>query len=161
MVADTLTNKIFIAEEDHGIWQYDIDPNSTAKPLKIMQSDPKNNKQILDDVEGLALYQEKNGSGYLVASSQGNNSYAFFDRLQPDNYIGSIVIASGKYDAVEETDGIEISSLNFGDEFPEGLFIAQDGFNYNDKNKSPQNFKIVNWSQIREILEKNKNLAKE
>lgn len=154
MVADSLTGKVFIAEEDHGIWEYSIDPKAKIEPIKIEVSDPKNNKNILDDVEGLALYKKKDGSGYLVASSQGNNSYAFFDRQNPTNYLGSIVVTSGVIDAVEETDGIEVSSHDFGPDFPKGIFLAQDGFNYDNNTKTSQNFKIMDWQSIEEILKK-------
>ena len=53
-------------------------------------------------------------------------------------------------DGVSETDGLEISSLSFGDAFPNGVMVAQDG-----RNVMPslnQNFKLVDATQIAQLI---------
>ncbi|MEL7219240.1 MAG: phytase, partial [Pseudomonadota bacterium] len=57
-------------------------------------------------------------------------------------------IANGAYGSVEETDGIALDPRSFGDQFPAGLFIAQDGVNP----PKAQNFKLVRWDSILEAL---------
>ena len=67
-------------------------------------------------------------TGWLVASSQGDNAYAVY-RLPDMAPLGRFRIAAGKFGATEETDGIELALGNFGPDYPAGLFIAQDGRN--------------------------------
>ena len=60
--------------------------------------------------------------------------------------------ANDTLDGVEETDGIEVSPAYLGEEFPQGIFLAQDGFNYKGTELHPQNFKIVDWRDIELVL---------
>jgi 3-phytase len=88
----------------------------------------------------------------LLASSQGNFSYAVFRREGKQAYLGSFTIQDGVVDGAEETDGIEICSFAFGEQYPRGFLIVQDGWNYNENTKRPQNFKVVDWRKIENAL---------
>ena len=57
------------------------------------------------DAEGLTLYTKPDGSGYLIASSQGNSTYLVFDRKN-NQLIGRFKINENTYDTVTGTDGI-------------------------------------------------------
>ncbi|NJM15773.1 MAG: phytase [Bacteroidales bacterium] len=107
------------------------------------------------DLEGLAIFYGKQpNTGYLIASSQGNFTYAIFDRMPPNNYIGSFELAdSAGIDGVQETDGLDVLNHNLGPDFPHGIFIAQDGFNYHGDSLKAQNFKLVKWQDIARAFE--------
>jgi 3-phytase len=153
MVADDAAGRLFVGEENNGIWAFDAEPDAPTVGKRLPASGAGDNPAIAHDIEGLALYLDDSG-GYLIASSQGNNSYAIFDRLPPHTYRGSFSISdSGNIDGVEETDGIEVTSLPLGAAFPEGLLIAQDGYNFApDGRAQSQNFKLVDWQAIAEAL---------
>lgn len=136
-IADPRTGTLYIGEEDAGIWA--IDTATGAKRL-VAAID---NRMLVADVEGLAIAPEGADGGYLVASSQGDNAYAVF-RLPQVTSVGRFRIAAGAFGSVEETDGIELDTRDFGPDFPKGLFIAQDGVNAPDA----QNFKYVRWDEI-------------
>lgn len=149
-VADDELGFIYLGEEDRGIWKFSAAANSKDKGSLI---DSLSSGHLVADVEGLAIYYGKDGKGYLIASSQGNNSYAIYKREDKNQYIGSFDIADGQLvDGVAETDGIEVTSLNLGGQFPSGLFIAQDGFNKDHDKEANQNFKIVDWREIAKAL---------
>lgn len=148
MVADDALGVIFIGEEEKGIWKLKINPEKELKLELLAQSAVLENKNIYEDIEGLSLYCTSNDKGYLIASSQGNYSYAVFDRKAPHNYKGSFRIVDGKYDGSEETDGLDISNLNMGPKFPKGLMVVQDGYNKENGKSVAQNFKIVKWEKI-------------
>lgn len=152
MVADAENEVIYIAEEDFGIWRYDANIDGTNQPEKIKNTSPSENKNIVDDIEGLSMYFQPNGKGYLIASSQGNDSYAIFNREYPNNYIGSFAIKDSIVDGVQETDGIHVTSSPVGNSYPQGLLIVQDGFNYDGETKTSQNFKIVDWRMIQKTM---------
>lgn len=146
LVVDHENGVLFIGEEDFGIWKLNL-RNRNSK--KEMVCDINIQKEIIADVEGLTLYFAKNGMGYLLASSQGDNSYAIFNRKSPHQYIGSFRIGEGKsIDGTSETDGIDVINLQMGTDYPKGFFIAQDGENKTNGNESTQNFKLVPWEEI-------------
>ena len=112
-----------------------------------MDSDESNLK-IRYDIEGLTIYYAKKDKGYLIASSQGNDSYAIFERGGENKYLGSFEIIDGTIDGTEGTDGIDVTNLNLGDPFSKGMFIVQDDENTSDGLVQPQNFKGVSWEKI-------------
>jgi 3-phytase len=113
----------------------------------------KDNPALKDDMEGIGLYKLDATRGYIVVSSQGNDSYAVFRREGDNAYIGSFAVvadAGAGIDGISETDGLEVVSASAGPGFEHGLMIAQDG-----RNVSPpenQNFKLVPWDRIAKAL---------
>jgi 3-phytase len=66
----------------------------------------------------------------LIASSEGDNSYAVYTRTGDNAYLGAFRIVDGKgIDGSSDTDGIDVTTANLGSAFPRGLFVAQDGSN--------------------------------
>jgi 3-phytase len=147
MVADDELGFLYIAEEGECIWKYQARPQGETTPQRVEMSD-KSNSMIAYDLEGLTIYYAQSGRGYLIASSQGNNSYAVFRRDGQNRYLGSFSIVDGDIDGVQETDGIDVVNLEMGSNFPNGFFIAQDGQNLDDSTEVNQNFKLVPWEKI-------------
>lgn len=149
-VADDATGILYVAEEDHGLWRLNAEPDGGDARTQL--DSVADNPAIKDDLEGVAIYDLGDGRGYLVLSSQGNDSYAVYDR-QSGAYIGSFAVIADEargIDGVSETDGLEVTSAALGPGFPHGAFVAQDG-----RNVSPpehQNFKLVPWERIAAAL---------
>ena len=140
-VADPRDGTLYIGEEEGGLWRFGAE--DTQGELAF----PIDNRYLVADLEGLALVPEGEDGGWLVGSSQGDNAFAVF-RLPNLAPIGRFRVAQGEFGSVEETDGIELVAGDFGPQFPEGLFVAQDG-----KNKPhAQNFKLVSWAAIKAAL---------
>ena len=149
IVADDYHGKVYIGQENKALWKYDAEPSSSNKRIQIITTRDYNMK---DDFEGITLYDSGNGNGHIILSSQGNNSYAVFDRIT-NQYQGSFCLANGSdIDGTNDTDGIDVTSFSFGNKYPKGFFIAQDGANTKGKDTLNQNFKIVNWSKISTVL---------
>lgn len=140
-VVDQRDGTLYVGEEDGGIWRFG--PEAEAGELVA----PVDNRYLVADVEGLDIAPSGENGGYLVASSQGDNSFAVF-RLPDMAPVGRFAIAKGAYGAVEGTDGIALALGDFGPDYPQGLFVAQDGKNP----PAAQNFKLVSWAAIREAL---------
>lgn len=146
-VADDETGALYVAEEDAALWKLEAAPGSKKAPVAIARVGE--NPALKDDLEGVGLYAQAGGKGYLVLSSQGNNTYAVFRREGGNAYVGSFAVtadgASG-VDGISETDGLDVTSASLGAGLEAGAFVAQDG-----RNISPpehQNFKLVPWSAI-------------
>ncbi|MBN2279541.1 MAG: phytase [Candidatus Marinimicrobia bacterium] len=146
LVADDELNILYVGEEENCIWKYSTDATTGESREKLVMSGAENSK-IAYDIEGLGLYYMPNGEGYLIASSQGNFSYALFDRKK-GHYLTSFSVVDGTIDGVQETDGLEILNLSLNEEFDSGLLVVQDGYNYNKDKKYSQNFKYIRWQDI-------------
>ncbi|WP_079913716.1 phytase [Paenibacillus sp. 32352] len=147
LVADDEYGTMYIAEEDVAIWKYNAEPDGGKEPLA--QVDIADGRRLQDDIEGLTMYYGKDGTGYLIASSQGSNSYAIYDRQNDNKYISNFNIVDGdRIDGTSETDGIDVLGFGLGAQYPYGIFVSQDDANYENGKKINQNFKIVGWDQI-------------
>lgn len=150
-VVDDEAGILYVAEEDVGLWRVTADPVKSAVPTSVDKV--ADNKKLKDDMEGVGLYDLGGGRGYLIVSSQGNNSYAVYRREGDNAYLGSFSVIADPakgIDGVSETDGLDVSSANLGPGFEHGAMIAQDG-----RNMLPvenQNFKFVPWSTIAKTL---------
>ncbi len=147
MVADDEYGVMYIAEEDYAIYKYDADPEGGTEPLSTV--DVADGRRLQDDIEGLTIYYGADGHGYLIASSQGSDSYAVYDREGSNPYITSFTIADGTFtDGTSVTDGIDVLGFGLGELYPYGVFIAQDDSNMDGGKELNQNFKMVDWTQI-------------
>ncbi|WP_105901482.1 phytase [Vibrio gangliei] len=153
-VVDEQTGTLYVGEEDVGIWKFSANEGATTTGEMIIAVD---GETLVADAEGISIYN--NGIvNYLIVSSQGNHTYAVYDLDDAHQYIGSFALVAddaNKLDGVSETDGIHAVSTAVGDAFPDGLFIAQDGFNVNENYEyENQNFKIISWTDIQSSLQK-------
>lgn len=137
---DDRTGRLYVAEEDVGLWRFGASPTAPVEPVKVAAAD---GRQIVADAEGVALVPEGDEGGYVIVSSQGDNAYTLYS-LPDERYVGRFRIVDGTVGGAQETDGIEFMAGDFGPEFPGGLFIAQDGPN----GAQAQNFKLVAWADI-------------
>lgn len=144
-VADDRTGMLYVAEEDVGIWRFGAAADAPTTPVKLAGVD---GVRLIADVEGVAIAAKGRNRGWLVASSQGDSAYAVW-RLPDYRYVGRFrIAANGAIGGTSETDGIEISTADFGGDFKHGLMIAQDG----DNAPKAQNFKLVRWADVARAL---------
>jgi 3-phytase len=142
---DDRTHRLYVAEEDVGLWRFDAQPAGSTTPTKIAAAD---GVRIVADTEGVAIAAEgPDNGGYLLVSSQGDNAYAAY-RLSDDSYVGRFRVTTGTFGSTQQTDGIDVVAGEFGPNFPGGLFVAQDGENA----PRAQNFKLVPWADIKAAL---------
>lgn len=150
-VANDRTGQLFVGEEDVGIWvtSANAEDVATLEPVAMM-----GDSLLHDDVEGLGIYSTAQAD-YLLASSQGNNSYVLFESVPPYRTIGAFRVGMAVnglevIDGASETDGLEVINTDLGGIYDAGVLIVQDGRNVTPE--EPQNFKLIPWSAVRSIL---------
>ncbi|SEO34085.1 3-phytase [Pseudomonas sp. NFACC39-1] len=147
-VADDRRQRLFLGEEDVGVWAVDARADRPATLNNVIKVGP----QLHADVEGIALYQGA-GHDYLVISSQGNDSYVLLDAEPPYAVRGALRVGlngAAGIDGASETDGLEVTSANLGGPWSDGMLVVQDG-----RKRMPeqtQNFKFVPWSEVAKAL---------
>ncbi|HEV3363867.1 MAG TPA: phytase [Acidimicrobiia bacterium] len=147
-VADDETGRLFVSEEKSGIWRFEAEPETS--PLNRTQVDKVGpGGHVVADVEGLALVTQPGRNGFLLASSQGDNSFAVYRRGQDHAWLGRREVVDGPTaDGCSATDGIEAVAANLGPDFPDGIFICQDGRNTAPGSAGRQNFKFVRLERL-------------
>ena len=144
-VVDDNTRKLYIGEEEVGIWSLSARPEDTPELVSVAKV---GENRLVADVEGLTLYHGESTT-YLIASSQGNSSFAVFDTTDY-TYQGSFKVGeSTRVDGTSDTDGIAASTLSVSG-MEEGFMVVQD--DDNTKPRGNQNFKVVSWTDIRTNL---------
>jgi 3-phytase len=142
-VADDRTGMLYVGDELRGIWRLGAEPNSGDARELIAKVD---GVDLVEDIEGVTLAPVGKDGGYLIASVQGNSTFAVF--TLPDAKLvarfGIAASADNAVDAVTGTDGIALRLGNFGPKYPGGIFVAQDDVNEG----SAQNFKLVSWADV-------------
>ncbi|MGW6980524.1 phytase [Streptomyces sp. NPDC054932] len=155
MVIDPDTGDLYAGQEDVGIWKLDADLRSPARLIEKVRSfgapgtwnpqteecdqgaDPGfGGRHVSADVEGLTIWRDPRQPGrrgYLLASSQGDDTFAVFDREHSNAYVRSFRIGDGagpgSPDGAQESDGAAVTSAPLGRKFPGGLLVVQDGHN--------------------------------
>jgi myo-inositol-hexaphosphate 3-phosphohydrolase len=147
-VADDDSARLFVSETGSGIWRYDAEPD--ASPLTRHQVDrTESGGHLAADVEGLALVQQPGRRGYLLASSEGDSTFALYRRGKNQEWLGQREVVDGDAaDGCTDTDGIEAVAANLGPEFPAGIFVCHDGRNTVPGPAGNQNFKYVRLERI-------------
>jgi 3-phytase len=147
-VADDATGRLFVSEEKAGIWRFNAEPD--ASPVDRTQVDRVGGGgHLVADVEGLALVAQPGRDGFLIASSQGDSSFAIYRRGQDHTWLGQREVVDGAAaDGCSATDGIEAVAAELGPDFPSGIFICQDGDNTTPGSAGRQNFKYIRLDQV-------------
>jgi len=155
-VADDILGYFYLSEENVGIWKFGAEPDSDNQRTLIDTAAIGGN--VTANVEGLAIYYAGQQDGYLISSNQGNSTYSIYRRTGNNEYLGRFQIIANDslgIDAVSDTDGIDVTNVNLGKDFPYGLFVVQDGYNLNPEEH--QNYKFVPWEAIADLFKLDKN----
>lgn len=147
-VADDRSGLLFVGEEDRALWVTSARADQPATLKMVMPV----GEWLHDDIEGMGIYHGVDKS-YLVVSSQGNSSYVVFDAAPPFKVRGAFRVgmdAAAGIDGASETDGLEVSSANFGGPYTRGMLVVHDGFKRMPD--AAQNYKAVVWDDIAKAL---------
>jgi 3-phytase len=146
-VADDELGSLYIGEESVGIWKYGAEPGAGATRTQV---DAAGSGRLVADVEGLTIYYHSDGTGYLIASSQGDSTFAVYTREGSNAYLGSFQVdANGGIDEVSGSDGLDITNFPLGSAFPNGLVVVHDDSN---SGASASNHKFVQWESVANAL---------
>lgn len=173
MAVDQEEHVLYAAQEAVGLWRIDLDDEEFESP-KLMDRvreygtpwtyDAAEEECVLDtahdpgfggrnlsaDAEGVTVYHAADGAGYVLASSQGDNAFAVYEREGGNRYVGSFAVTdSAATDGVQHSDGSTVVNVPLGPAFPKGLLITHDGeATPADGDRESTNFKLTPWDSV-------------
>ncbi|MFF3323414.1 phytase [Streptomyces sp. NPDC002889] len=177
MVVDPANGMLYAGQEDVGIWRMRADLTSAPELIdKVREygvpatydeptdecvpgADPGyGGRRLSADVEGLTLLTEPDGDGYVLASSQGDNTFAAYDReVADDNEYEAgfrVTAASASLDGSEECDGAAVLNASLGRKYPNGLLVVQDGHDTPaDADRDATGFKFVDLGAVMDAID--------
>ena len=146
-VADDELGFLYIGEEQVGIWKYAAEPSRGNGRVAIDSTGATG--FLTPDVEGLTIFLGVDGTGYLIASSQGRDAFNVYRREGGNEYVATFAIEDGNgIDRVTHSDGVDVLNADLGPMFPHGVFVTQDQQNEGGR----QNFKLVPWPAIAAVI---------
>ncbi|WP_201153342.1 phytase [Rhodothalassium salexigens] len=165
---DGAYDRLYVGEEVAGLWAVPTTRSGLADTAKTLVYAVGDGAAPKADIEGVTLYETGEESGYILISSQGDDSYHVLTRAdapQPVTRFRLAADARAGIDGTQETDGIAATPAPLGADYPQGLFVVQDGFNVepgvdgdgrtaDDMPKAAQNFKLIDWRRIAPLLDR-------
>lgn len=144
---DDASGTLYYGEESTGVWMRSL-TNPTFAATRIASI----NDDVQADIEGMDIYIFDD-QRFLIVSSQGNNRFAVYALDDNNRLLGTFGIKMNHkagIDGVSETDGLAVTSMPLGANYPLGMMVVQDGRNVLPM--SPQNFKILNGQKLAEFI---------
>ncbi|MER7948911.1 phytase [Streptomyces sp. NPDC096079] len=172
MAVDLEEHVLYAAQERVGLWRIDLDDEKFEEPKLVDRvreygtpwtydatqeecaldaaHDPGYGGEHLSaDAEGITVYHAADGTGYVLASSQGDNAFAVYEREGDNAYVGSFRIGDGAVDGVQHSDGSTVVNVPLGRNFPKGMLITHDGeATPADGDRAGTGFKFVRWDAV-------------
>jgi 3-phytase len=173
MAVDQEEHVLYAAQEDVGLWRIDLDDEEFETPQLVDRVreygtpwtyDAEEEECVLDtandpgfggqhlsaDAEGAAVYHAADGTGYVLASSQGDDTFAVYERDGDNDYVGSFAVTdSAATDGVQHSDGSTVVNVPLGANYSKGLLVTHDGeATPGDGDREGTNFKLTRWDAV-------------
>jgi 3-phytase len=182
MVVDQTSDVLYAAQEDVGIWRIPLSGAGFGPPVLVERvreysqpavfdelteecvptgpPSPEAGQHLSADAEGLTIAYGAGNSRTLLASSQGDSTFATYQIRRSDlrNVGGFRVIDGAATDSVEHSDGAAVTTAALGARFPQGLLVVHDGENTpvvlddSGEPRSNTNFKLLRLEQLARII---------
>lgn len=132
---------VYCSDEQFGIRKYYANPDENNNNELALFGQ----KDFVSDHEGIAIYKKTATTGYILVSNQQNNTFEVYPREgdagNPNKYSRLATIPT----STTECDGADVTNVNLGSKFPNGLFVAM---------SNGMTFHYYDWNQIQKIIDK-------
>ena len=140
VAVDDALGYVYYADEDTGIhkWRADPDAREANRELALFAA-----AGYRGDREGIGIWTRPDGTGFIVSADQiaGDSVFHVYRRegepARPHDHSRELFAFTGGADA---TDGIDVTSMPLGPDFPEGMLVSM--------NSSARNFLLFSWRTI-------------
>jgi 3-phytase len=175
MSVDQRTDTLYATQEDVGLWRMQL-PLGASRPMLVDrvtdfgvpdEFNPETEEcqpiddsagfggsRLVADAEGVDIYYGPGRTGYVIVSSQGDDTFAVYSTVGRNRPLGSFTVVGDGIDDVDGSDGLAVTNRVVGD-YRAGLLVTHDepesGPGVND-DRDPTNFSYVHWGEVADSL---------
>ncbi|MEV0951796.1 phytase [Promicromonospora sp. NPDC050249] len=178
LAVDRRTGTLYAAQEDVGLWRVQL-PLGSGEPRLVDRVkdfgvhdayDPETEecapvdpaapsyggKNLTADAEGVDIWYGPGRKGYVIVSSQGDDTYGVYDLRGHNRALGTFRVAGDGVDDVNGSDGLAVSNAPVG-EYRSGLLVTHDepetGSDVDpDREEDATGFSYVHWGDVAKAL---------
>lgn len=176
VTVDHRSDTLFATQEDVGLWKIPL-PLGSGKPTLIdkttdfgihdvydeeseecvpVDADDEGygGKHLVADAEGVDVYYGPKGVGYVIVSSQGDDTYSVYSARRSNRYLGTFRIEGRGVDDVNGSDGLAVTNQAAG-RFDRGLLVTHDEPETGrrvDPERDATSFSYVHWRAVAKAL---------
>ncbi|MDW4574032.1 phytase [Microbacterium sp. M3] len=174
---DQRTGVLYAGQEDVGLWRLQLpigsgeprlidrvrdfgihdvyDPESEECTPADPQAAGSGGSALTADAEGVDVYYGPGATGYVIVSSQGDDTYAVYRTQGRNDLVGTFRVAGvDGVDDVNGSDGLAVTNRAVG-AYREGLLVTHDepdtGAEVDDE-RDATNFSYVSWADVADAL---------
>jgi 3-phytase len=131
---------VYYCDEQFGIRKYKADPalNDNSELALFGQKDFK------ADNEGIAIYKTTAATGYILVSNQKANTFMVYPREGANGNANDYPLLAEIPTSTIECDGADATTLNLGDAFQKGMFVAM---------SNGKTFHFYNWEDFQKRID--------
>lgn len=174
---DQRTGVLYAAQEDVGVWRlqlpigsgeprlldrvrdfgvHDVYDPETEECAPVDAEDAGYGGTALEaDAEGVDIVYGPGATGYVIVSSQGDDTYAVYRTQGRNDLVGTFQVGGvGGVDDVNGSDGLAVTNRPVG-EYREGLLVTHDEPESGpdvDGERDATNFSFVSWGDVADAL---------
>jgi 3-phytase len=140
IAVDNELGYVYYSDEQVGVKKYMADPDAgNNQELALFGQ-----KDFKADHEGIAIYKKEGGTGYILVSNQQANTFVVYAREgsagDPNKHVRIAEIPTSTI----ECDGADVTQVNLGSNFPNGVFVAM---------SNGMTFHLYDWNKIQAIID--------
>ena len=122
-------------DDDEFECEYDAEGDPAPGDIDATGSPANAGRFVASDLEGLSIVASLPGQTLMLASSQGDSSFHYYQiGYRSIRHLGSFLISG-----VGETDGVHYAPVPLGSKYPLGLLVVQNGAAPEPDNTDPVN----------------------
>lgn len=140
IAVDDAEGYVYYSDEKFGVRKYSADPEKGNGQLGAFGL-----QDFLSDVEGISIYPTGARTGYILVSNQQANTFNVYRREGEEGKPHQHVRIAEIPLSTIESDGSEVSAVNFGSRFPKGIFAAM---------SNGKVFHLYDWRDIERRIKK-------
>ncbi|WP_243705003.1 phytase [Micromonospora sp. KC723] len=174
VAVDQASGVLYAAQEDVGLWRLQLPLGPRSRPTlvdrvkdfgihDVYDSETEECKPVdpnakgyggnllTADAEGVDIYYGRGSVGYVLVSSQGDDTFAVYQRQGTNRAVGSFrVTGVGGVDDINGSDGLAVTNRPVG-KYRQGLLVTHDEPETGpdvDEERDATNFSYVSWGDI-------------
>ncbi len=139
ITVDDANGYIYYSDEGVGVRKYHADPDSSNSELALFAT-----SYVVDDHEGLAIFERDERTGYIVLSDQGGGRIHVFTREGNNGNPHDHALLAIVPTRAASTDGLEVTPRAMGSQFPQGMMVTM---------SDDRTFHYYDWRDVQRAID--------